>query len=215
MLKKTKFHDVISIKTLNDSTYLLRFSREGFKFLAGQYLSLGIKNDFNMREYSIHSSINDDFLEVLVKQIDEGYLSPRLRKLKEGDKLHVEGPFGFFTIPKNLENKKFYFIASGTGISPFHSITASIPNLNYTLIHGIKNKEDEYEKEHYKNYFSCTSQSSEGNFTGRVTKYLKSIKLEQDAYFYLCGNCDMIYSVFDILEDNNIDNERIFTEVYF
>jgi ferredoxin--NADP+ reductase/benzoate/toluate 1,2-dioxygenase reductase subunit len=32
---------------------------------------------------------------------------------------------------------------------------------------------------------------------------------------YLCGNCDMIHDVFDILEKQGVNSDNVFTEVYF
>ena len=39
----------------------------------------------------------------MVKEVDEGLVSKKLKRLNPGDQLEVDGPFGFFTI--NEENK--------------------------------------------------------------------------------------------------------------
>jgi len=216
MVDNTYFK-ILNIKELTEDTYVLRVEKNDLIFQAGQYISLGLKDDFNAREYSIYSPENANYLEVLIKEVPQGYLSPKLKSLKEDDFLNIEGPFGYFTIEREIKNKKFYFIASGTGISPFHSLVLSNKDLDYKLIHGIKYKKQKYESEIYgDNYIACISQeNNENDFNGRLTKYLLNQKLENDAYYYLCGNCDMIYEVYDILQDNEVPIENIKTEVYF
>jgi ferredoxin--NADP+ reductase/benzoate/toluate 1,2-dioxygenase reductase subunit len=49
----------------------------------------------------------------------------------------------------------------------------------------------------------------------RVTDYMAENPINPDTLCYLCGNCDMIYDVFDILEKQGIKSTNIFTEVYF
>ena len=53
------------------------------------------------------------------------------------------------------------------------------------------------------------------DFKGRVTDYLKDIDFSQDTNAFLCGNCDMIYDVFDMLQDRGLPTTQIHTEVYF
>ena len=90
-------------------------------FKAGQYITLGLPDDYESREYSIYSAENSPFLEVLIKEIDEGKVSKQLKRVKEGETVRLDGPFGFFTLERKfIENSKILLIASGTGISPFH-----------------------------------------------------------------------------------------------
>lgn len=196
----------------------MRFDRNNLNFKAGQYIRIGIPGSRERREYSIYSGENDDFLEILIKEVITGDISKRLKRLRAGDKLIVEGPFGFFNLNLNeVLTRKFCFIASGTGISPFHSFIKSYPGINYTVIHGVKFIEETYEKDHYesKRYISCTSRDEKGDFSGRVTKIIPLYPLEDNALFYLCGNSDMVYDVYNLLADRGVSTDNIFTEVYF
>ena len=171
-----------------------------------------------MREYSIYSGSNDPYLEVLIKEVKEGDVSILLKKTKMGQALNIEGPYGFFTLrEEDIENKQFLFLATGTGISPFHSFVKSNPNLKYMLIHGIRLKSETYEKEIYskQNYFSAISQDSNGNFHGRLTSYLKTFNIVPNTLCYLCGNVDMIHDAYDILQGKGIPVDQIHSEVYF
>jgi ferredoxin--NADP+ reductase/benzoate/toluate 1,2-dioxygenase reductase subunit len=105
--------------------------RKGMEFEAGQHILLGYSDSIHKREYSIYSGTNDENLEVLVKEVEEGIVSKQLKKLPDGALLEVEGPLGFFSIDPEMirEKRNFLFIASGTGIAPFHSLIKSIPGL--------------------------------------------------------------------------------------
>jgi len=211
-------YKVQEVRLLTPSTYVLRFNRNNLSFKAGQYIRIGIPGNRQRREYSIYSGENDNFLEILVKEVIEGDISKKLKRLRADDNLIVEGPFGFFNLnTKDILTRKFYFFASGTGISPFHSYIKSYPEMSYTLVHGIKFIEETYEQEHYeaKRYICCTSRDEKGDFSGRVTKIIPLYPFEDNALFYLCGNSDMVYDVYNLLADRGISTDNIFTEVYF
>ena len=211
-------HRVHEVRNLNESTYVLRMERGDVQFQTGQYVSVGVSNDLNMREYSVYSAPTDDYLEILVKEVEHGLVSRRLRKLRPGDEATVEGPFGFFLIEDEwLKDRKFYFIATGTGISPFHSFVRTHPRIDYTLLHGVRTLDERYEVDVYDpaRYISCVSRAEGGSFRGRVTDYLRENPPQKDSLFYLCGNCDMIYESFDILNGQGVDPTQLFAEVYF
>ncbi len=211
-------YKVQEVRLLTPSTYVLRFDKNNLSFKAGQYIRVGIPGNRERREYSIYSGENDNYLEILIKEVIEGDISKKLKRLKSGDSLIIEGPFGFFNLNSNeILTRKFYFFASGTGISPFHSYIKSYPEMNYTLIHGIKFIEESYDKDHYdhKRCINCTSRDEKGDFPGRVTKIIPIYPFEDNALFYLCGNSDMVYDVYNLLADRGVSTDNIFTEVYF
>ena len=206
------------IRHLTDSTYIMRFDRNGMAFDAGQHITLGAGGDNQTREYSIYSTTHDQFLEVLVKEVDMGLVSKRLKKVKPGELLNVDGPFGFFTLDQEKINRqKYLFIGTGTGIAPFHSLAGSYPGLDYKILHGVKYIEEAYESKFYPEgrYMLCTSKDERGDFQGRVTDYIKKNPVGFDTLVYLCGNCDMIYEVYDLLTSRGMPAENIKTEVYF
>lgn len=211
-------YKVHEVRMLTESTYIVRFDRNDMKFTPGQHITLGLPGDTQLREYSIYSPNTVDYLEVLVKEVEDGLVSKKLRNLKKGDLLRVDGPFGFFTLDKKLEDKqKLLFIATGTGIAPFHSIVKSKPDLNYHILHGIRHGSEKYESTEYLNgnYISCTSRDKDGSFHGRVTDYLSTHPLDSNTLVYLCGNYEMIHSVYDLLTTKGFSPDNIRTEVYF
>ena len=109
------------------------------------------------------------------------------------------------------------FIATGTGIAPFHSFVERWPNLNYKLIHGIRHEEEQYHFEDYakSRYFPCVSQPSDGSERFRVTDYLLNNELSKNILVYICGNRNMIVDVFNILHSKGVSGDKIVTEVFF
>ncbi|MGD9929062.1 MAG: ferredoxin--NADP reductase [Mangrovibacterium sp.] len=212
------FYKVKEIRQLTDETFSLRLPKSRFNYRAGQHISLGIRGDYQSREYSIYSGENDDHLEVLVKEVKEGYFTPKLSKLKPGDLVEVSGPFGKFRIDeKKIADHKFVFIASGTGIAPFRSMIRTFPQLDYQLIHGVRYGNEAYDRHEYapERHILCTSGDKTGKVHGRLTSYLKKVSFDKNTQFYLCGNSNMIFDALEILKDKGFERDQIHCEVYF
>jgi ferredoxin/flavodoxin---NADP+ reductase len=214
----TNYYKVIDKRQLTEHAFVLSLPKSRFKFVAGQHVSLSIPGDYQSREYSIYSAESGENFEVLVKEVDGGYFSPKLKHLKVGDMVEVHGPFGKFGLDeKNLDSHKHVFIASGTGIAPFHSMVKSYPGLDYQLIHGVRYADEAYERDHYDSdkFLLCTSRDPKGDFEGRLTEYLKNAEFDKKTCFYLCGNSDMIFDSMEILREKGFERENINVEVYF
>lgn len=212
------FYKVKEIRWLTDETFSLKLPGGRFRYRAGQHISLGIMGDYRSREYSIYSGEKDEFLEVLVKEVKDGYFSPKLGKLKAGDLVEVHGPFGKFRIDESqLADHRYVFIASGTGIAPFRSMVRTYQNLNYQLIHGVRYGYEAYDRHEYdpQRYISCTSGDQTGEVCGRLTRYLKDAVFEKKTQFYLCGNSNMIFDALEILKEKGFERNQIHCEVYF
>ena len=213
-----KFYRIEEIRQLTNETFSVRLPKAGFIFKPGQHISLSIKGSKITREYSIYSSPNDEHLELLVKEVNNGQFTPKLRMLNVGDLVEIHGPYGRFGVDsKDIDNGKFVFIASGTGITPFRSIIRTFPNINYTLIHGVRYSNEAYDKNEYSDdrYILCTSRDDKGKYNGRLTGYLKEQSFDPQSQFYLCGNSDMIFDAIEILQNKGFERTQINCEIYF
>jgi ferredoxin--NADP+ reductase/benzoate/toluate 1,2-dioxygenase reductase subunit len=218
--RAARVHTVLHVRDLSATAFVLRFSREGLEFRAGQWINLGVPGSREQREYSVYSSPSDDFLEVLVKEIPDGALSPLLRKRRPGDAVEVDGPHGAFTLVEGTrEPARFLFCATGTGVSPFHCFVHGTPGLDYRLLHGVRTDSELYESSTYATgrFTPCITGDSGrgGSYPGRLTTYLRDNPVEPDSYCYLCGNSDMIYETYMILKGYKVPRSHIFAEVYF
>jgi len=217
--KKITYSKILEVRNLTESTYVLRLEKSDFEFKAGQYLVLNVPGENKAREYSIYSPENAPYIDLLIKEVDTGEISKELKYLKIGTKVEITGPFGYFLLRDNEQIKQshFTFVATGTGIAPFHSIILSNPGLNYELIHGVRHGYEAYNSADYPeaNYKLCTSREHGVYHFGRVTHYLKEKGINKDSIYYICGNSGMVNDVTVILEKNGIIPENIRTEVFF
>ncbi len=213
-----KKHKIKEIRHLTESTFVIRLDRNGLVFQTGQFIIIKFGNSVDQREYSVYSGEKDNFLEILVREVEGGKISGKLKKLRAGDEIEVDGPFGFFKFnPEMFKSKKYLFVATGTGISPFHSFVKTFPELDCQIIHGVRYANEAYEHDDFgKDKITlCTTADSDGDFYGRVTDYLFMQKPDRDTNCFLCGNSEMITEAFDILTGKGIPVSNIYSEVYF
>lgn len=208
---------ITSSYKIAEEVHLISFKRD-FKFKAGQVIGISAEENGPRRLYSICSGENDNEVQILFNVIEEGYLTPRLSDLEEGEYIWINEPRGEFL----YDPQPAFWIASGTGIAPFYSMLKSGLFDQKILIHGERYLErfyfyDEFQKTLGNNYFRCCSREKDhGIFHGRVTAYLQSFSsLPLDHKYYLCGRAEMVVESRDILIEHNIPFNQIFSEIYF
>jgi len=92
---------------------------------------------------------------------------------------------------------------------------------NYSIMHGIRELKDQIEeidKHKYELYVSREEVLSAPNiFKGRVTNYVqkKIDEIDENYLFFLCGNSLMVSAIHELLIKNKINNNQIFTEIFF
>ena len=233
MIKPIKFEsEVLETKQIAPDVKVFRFSApDEFIFEPGQFVTLivNVNGIFERRSYSI-SNHGKGFIETCVDKVANGRVSPFLHSLKKRDKLTIQGPLGVFVLRKDAFEKENFFIATGTGITPF---VAMIPHLlsktnkKVFLLAGYKHEDevlyDEFFrglKSRYSNfeYHSIISQPKSDAYVagkGRVQFLIERYighKFAGD--FYLCGLFEMIKDVGQLLTQRNINKERIIFERY-
>jgi ferredoxin--NADP+ reductase len=227
-LRARGIHHVLHVREVSPSAFVIRFSKEGLFHRPGQWVNLGLPRTKDQREYSLYSSPGDDFLEVLVKEIPEGTVSRALHRCRPGDALEVDGPHGSFTLVEGRRTSaRYLFVATGTGVSPFHCFVRANPGMDYLLLHGVRGADELYDSGSFApdRFVPCISRgqdaksagarSAGGVYSGRVTSWLAEQPLDASRYCYLCGNSDMIYEAYAILRKRGVPLARIFAEVYF
>ncbi|MEQ1473027.1 MAG: FAD-binding oxidoreductase, partial [Candidatus Acidiferrum sp.] len=81
---------IVERKDLAPDLWVIRVDPGGpFKFLAGQYATLGVEHEGARieRAYSLVSSPYENTLEFFLELVPQGALTPHLYKLNVGDKL--------------------------------------------------------------------------------------------------------------------------------
>ena len=207
-----------------------------FDYKPGQFVIVsidGVNNENGIiikRSYSISSSpLNKDYLEFCISIKPDGRFTPHLNRLKHGDQVNLDGPYGTFAM-RHHENGKLLFIAAGAGIAPLMSMIRTLLNghsrLDITLLYGFRHPEDFcYKKEltalssKHKNFrLYCTISTKEhhktwhsdtGRVTGIIKKYLDAKETEA---VYICGKPEMVKDTIALLREYGIDDNKIFKE---
>ena len=213
------FHKILKIRDLSSSAYVLRLERKELNFKPGQCFNLGLKDSGINREYSIYSGTNDPYLEFLIKEVQGGTVSTALRKVNPGNEIDLHGPYGSFVSTQDkIKNTAFTFIATGTGIAPFHSFVKTYPDLDYRIINGIRTAEERYDYNDYdrKRLTTCITRDDYwSGFKGRVTDYIQKNYIDPTHIYFLCGNQGMIREGYDLLRLKGVSGDHIFTEAFF
>jgi len=209
---------VLSNRKLGADAFVLQVERRQESVRAGRHVGVGLPGS-ETRPYSLYSCEADPFLEVLVRRVSGGRVSPQLAVLQAGDFVKVELPKGRFTLEASRPDEKLLFLATGTGIAPFRSFIRSRPSLEYTLVHGVRDPGDDFGAEFAPEdrRVLCVSgpQVPDGAFRGRITDWLDAVELTVYDRVYLCGNARMIVEALPKLVEHGLDEEMIHTETYF
>lgn len=209
---------VIENQRLTNGAFRLRTERPRTDILAGQCFNVGLPDSGVNREYSMYSSAEAPYLDFLIKVVDDGCVSPQLHKARIGDFVEIDGPYGEFVLKDpGDDSARHLFIATGTGIAPFHSFVLTYPKIDYKLIHGIRYAEEMYGIDSFEasNYTPCISRDHHSGQNCRVTDYLLANRVEDEVKVFLCGNRSMIADCLEILRDQGVSGDRITTEVFF
>lgn len=237
-----RYLNVEKVEKVSDSIYELFLVRDDLEYKVGNCVSIYGPDGQSTRPYSFSSSPNDKFISFLIKRFPDGYVSTYLTSLKQGDRIKISNPFGWFN-PGSMPNS--VFLATGTGISPFISAIRNkinypkkfyygcrtindiislidiIPDLKISLskvdpmISSISNALNNLEEHASRLGNKLATYAPE-----RITQRFK-VELEnwpesfKDCHFYLCGLDSMIVDCIDILTKNGVELDRIHHETFF
>lgn len=115
-----------------ENTLEVSFARpEGFVFDAGQYLQVRVSKLLHRdakgrsRVFSIVSSaVDEERVSIAFRETGSGF-KRTLRELDLGSELQIEGPHGFYTLPRQSA-RPVVLVAGGIGVTPFVSMLRSL-----------------------------------------------------------------------------------------
>lgn len=116
-----------SVQPATPRAALLRVTLSSpFPFAAGQAALIGQHGLGQRRPYSISvgpaEAAGDGRLEFLIGLAEDGSAGPHLPDLSPGVRVDVEGPFGTFKFPESPSERRFLFVAGGSGIAPLRAM---------------------------------------------------------------------------------------------
>jgi ring-1,2-phenylacetyl-CoA epoxidase subunit PaaE len=209
----------------------------------GQFLTLVMEFEGKeqRRSYSLCTSpFVDPFPGISVKRVAEGLFSNFLNeKVFPGKTINVLKPLGHFTTDFHSKNRRhFFLIAGGSGITPIMGIlkTALVnePNSIITLIYCSRNEEQII----FKNQLSLLEKANPGRLkvihnlsqpseswtglSGRLSSELlrelflrAEYEQRYEEVYFMCGPDGIMDIAQDVLNELEIDKERIHRESFF
>jgi len=113
---------VVENRHWTDALFSLRVEGVALSFQAGQFVRIALEEDL-ARPFSFVNPPADPVLEFYGIVVPEGPLSPRLARLRAGERLLVaSNPAGFLVLSEVPDADTLWLVSTGTGIAPFLSI---------------------------------------------------------------------------------------------
>ncbi len=206
------------------------------RFHAGQHLvvSLVIGGELRERCYTIASSpTRPDRISLTVKRVPGGPVSNWLHDhLGVGDRLHVRGPFGRFTMDEHPATKHL-FLSAGSGITPLMSMTRSLQDLpgqcDVAFVHSARTPKDIIFRRELESMAQsgswltlttvCEEDSSAETWSGhrgRLTRAMLEAAVPdlRDREVFTCGPEPYMRAVRTLLERAGVDPARCHEESF-
>src|SRR6201991_4821839 len=137
---------VLSVQHWTDTLFSFRATRDtGFRFQNGQFAMIGLEIDGRplLRAYSMASANHEEELEFFSIKVQDGPLTSKLQKIREGDIILVGRKATGTLITDNLiPGKRLLLLSTGTGLAPFASLIQD-PDVHdgfesIVLVHGCR-----------------------------------------------------------------------------
>lgn len=126
------------------SIYIAGRGLDGFKVKPGQFFILRFLDKqrwWQAHPFSLSCAPNGQYLRITVKNL--GDYTSRMRELRPGTRVVVDGPHGVFT-PETAVTHKFLLIAGGIGLTPILSMAQELAknNQDMVLLRGARTGQD-------------------------------------------------------------------------
>ncbi len=219
---------ILKQKIIADETYEISFSllNKKFEFFAGQHIWVTVPKLLfpdpkgNARVFSIVSSPNDKEKLVIAFRNSGSGFKKTLIKIPIGSQVEIEGPYGYFTLPKD-NSEPLVFIAGGIGITPFLSMIRFVNEnkLKYSIIllYTNRNKDSAAYLQELKNISKQNPHFQLKNKFGRLDEDFIRESVGNILYqvkWYIVGPPPMVAAAKEILNNISVSPDHIFFEEF-
>jgi len=224
---------VIENRHWTDTAFSLRAQLPGdaprLSFEAGQFVRIALEEEL-ARPFSFVNPPHDPVLEFYGIVVPGGPLSPRLARLRAGERLLVaSNPAGFLVLSEVPDARTLWLVSTGTGIAPFLSLLRTETPWqrfrNVVLVHAVRHAAElvyqdvigKISKEQGLRRVTFVSREAHaGSLAGRIPSALRDGRLEKaaglaldhDAHVMLCGNPDMLKDAQAALAERGLRKHR-------
>ena len=201
-----------------------------FDYKPGQFAVLfeNINGEKTNRPYSFSSSPTESGMAVTIKLIPEGKMTQYIFRLKEGDILHMAGPFGEFIYDPG--HKDIICIAGGSGIAPIRGMIRYIEDnrlsTKITLFFTARTPDDllfkqefdalQKKRKNFKVIYIVTRYEKWEGLKERISKELieKNVGNPKRCHYYVCGPRPMQMGIKTALGQIGVPKENIKVDVW-
>lgn len=196
---------------------------------AGQFIYIQFPGNPETHPFSV-SGINVAQKQIAVTAKDLGQFSEKLQKLKVGDTLVLEGPYGVFGQEIYTTKRDIVLIAGGIGMTPFMPVIQDLAggwNKPVTLFYGNQTEADvsflpelaytESTNHNFKIVQVITKPVNVAQETGFITCEIMQRHLDHDLEnyeFFVCGPPVMITKLVPELEEFDVPKNQIHFELF-
>lgn len=198
-----------------------------FQYAPGQAVFVGMHGAPKRKPYSIASAPEDvrreGWIELLVGLDATGKSGPELA-LDRGALVDIEGPVGTFTFPADPAERRFVFIAGGTGIAPLRAMlrhALAIPHREVGLVYSARTPDEFAFQEELRalaregrielRQTVTRNVGAEWNGgRGRIGRAeLQPLVHDRETLCFICGPAALVDDTKRLLEELGISRERI------
>jgi len=227
--------EVVENRHWTETLFTLRVKGATLAFEAGQFvrIALDIDGERVARAFSMVNAPGEPLLEFYGVVVPQGPLSPRLARLRAGDRLFVaSNPAGFLVLAEVPDAETLWLMATGTGIAPFISmLRADTPWQrfeNVVLVQAVRHApelvypdEVDQARARHKSRFRyvpvVSREDAPHALRGRIPALIADGRLEDAAglklapagsQVMLCGNPDMLKDTTSALAERGLRKNR-------
>lgn len=199
-----------------------------FPFAAGQAALVGAHGTRERRPYSIAAGPAEvaatGILDLLVGLGRDG-AGPHLPELAPGVRLDLEGPLGAFRFPDDPHERRFLFVAGGSGIAPLramvHQALAGDPSWRLALLYSARVPDEFAFDDEFRalaaagrlTYRRTATRHAGPSWTGdrgRISRaLLESVVEDDETLCFVCGPDSLVHDVPRMLHDLGVSASRI------
>jgi ferredoxin-NADP reductase len=168
-------------------------------------------------------------VDITIRRLSDGQLSPRLCDAELGQEFDVKGPFGVFTYPPGTFSD-LLFVAGGTGVAPFRAMIRHIEDTGgaekVRMLYSVRTPEDviygeelaQWEKTGRLKLLLTATRGGDGDWSHRRGRFqedaLEEALVGCDPMCYLCGPKEMLLQMQGWLLGRGLDRKKVKREAW-
>ena len=212
-------------------------------FIPGQFIQVhftyadgtAAKRSYSLATLHDHAMAPGDAVEIAVSYVAGGSATSLFEGLEIGSHLDASGPYGRFCLMPGDANKRYLFIGTGTGVTPYRAMLPLLEKLiperdiEIVLLFGARTPEELLYGDDFRvfadahpqfRFVPCFSRELPADphpdvRHGYVQQFLGEFAPNPDTDIaYLCGNPNMVDACFEALKQAGLSIPQIRREKY-